>query len=87
MTPDAGLLIAVVGILVLAAALIALVYVSEARLRQVAAEQRRLHLQQANIIAMLLRAGFRGPRAGRDWGDSGHLTQVRGDSSDGYSGQ
>jgi hypothetical protein len=86
-THDVGLLVAVAGILVLAAALVALVYVSEARLRQVAAEQRRIHLQQSNIIAMLLRAGFRGPRAARDWGDSGNWTQVRGDSSDGYSGQ
>lgn len=74
---DVGLLIAVAGILVLAAALIGLVWVSEARLKQVAIEQRRLHLQQANIIAMLLRAGFRGPRAPRDWGDSGRWTQIR----------
>lgn len=74
-------LVAVAGVIVLTGAIIALVYVTEARMRHIAAEQRRIHLQQANIIAMLLRAGFRSPSAARDWGDSGHWTQVR-DSSD-----
>ena len=80
MIGDVATIVAVVGILVLAAALIALVYVSEARMRGIVEAQRRIHLQQANIIAMLLRAGFRGPRAGLDWGDSGHLTRVAGES-------
>lgn len=75
------LIIAVAGVLVLTAAIIALVYVTEARMRAIASEQRRIHLQQANIIAMLLRAGFRAPSASRDWGDSGHWTQVRQDDS------
>jgi hypothetical protein len=79
---EAPTIIAVAGILVLAAALIALVIVSESRLKQVAEEQRRIHLQQANIIAMLLRAGFRSPSAQRDWGDSAHWTRVRQDASD-----
>jgi hypothetical protein len=71
-----AIIVAVAGVLVLTAALIALVYVSEARLRHVVVEQRRIHRQQANIVAMLLRAGFR-PPSQRDWGDSGHWTQVR----------
>lgn len=75
------IVVAVAGVLVLAVALIALVHVTEARMRALLAEQRRIHAQQANIIAMLLRAGFRAPSASRDWGDSGHWTQVR-DSSD-----
>lgn len=75
------LIVAVAGVIVLTAAIIALVYTTEARMRAIAAEQRRIHMQQANIIAMLLRAGFRAPSAARDWGDSGHWTQIR-DSSD-----
>ena len=80
---DLPVIIAVAGILVLAAALIALVWVSEARLRHVADEQRRIHMQQATIIAMLLRAGFRAPGSQRDWGDSAHWTMVRQDDSGG----
>lgn len=71
------LIVAVAGVVVLTGAIIALVYVTEARMRAVVEEQRRIHLQQANIIAMLLRAGFRGPREGLDWGDSGSWTRVR----------
>lgn len=38
---------AVAGVIVLTAAVIALVYVTEARMRAIAVEQRRIHLQQA----------------------------------------
>lgn len=69
--------VAVGGLLVLLGALVALVSVTDRSLRHIATEQRRIHLQQATIIAMLLRAGFRGPRQGLDWGDSGSWTQVR----------
>lgn len=37
---------------------------------------RKLHLQQANIIAMLLRAGFRPAKGRPDWNDDAHETQV-----------
>lgn len=75
--------VAVAGVLVLAGAVIALVFVTEARMRALADEQRRIHLQQANIVAMLLRAGFRSPSAQRDWGDSGHWTRaMRSDADD-----
>ncbi len=83
MTLDATTL-AAAGLLVLVAALIALVCTVNRQLRFLLDEQRRIHLQQANIIAMLLRAGFRGPREGVDWGDSGSFTQVRhGNGTDG----
>lgn len=71
------LIVAVAGVVVLTGAIIALVYATEVRMRFIASEMRRVHLQQANIIAMLLRAGFRGPREGLDWGDSGSWTRVR----------
>lgn len=71
------LALAVAGLLVLLGALIALVILTDRRMRHLADEQRRIHLQQATIIGMLLRAGFRGPRQGLDWGDSGSWTQVR----------
>lgn len=76
MTVDARVAMGVAGLIILSVALVALLVIADRRLRELAAEQRRLHLQQANIIAMLLRAGFRGPRAGRDWGDSGHSTSI-----------
>lgn len=74
---EARVAMGVAGLVILTVALVALLVIANRRLRELVAEQRRLHLQQANIIAMLLRAGFRGPRAGLDWGDSGHLTRVR----------
>jgi hypothetical protein len=63
------------GILVMAAALACALVLQDRRMRAMVVEQRRLHLQQANIIAMLLRAGFRGPKAPPDWGDSGNWTR------------
>lgn len=36
---------------------------------------RKLHLQQSNIINMMLRAGFRPPK-GKDWFDDARETQV-----------
>jgi hypothetical protein len=63
------------GILVMAAALVCALVLQDRRMRAMVAEQRRLHLQQANIIAMLMRAGFRGPKAPPDWGDSGNWTR------------
>jgi hypothetical protein len=80
------LIVAVAGVVVLTGAIIALIYVTEARMRFIASEQQRIHLQQANIIAMLLRAGFRGPREGLDWGDSGSWTRVRHGSDSERSG-
>lgn len=68
---------ALAGVIVLTVSLISLLALVNRRLVAIAAEQRRLHLQQATIVGMLLRAGFRGPSAGRDWGDSGHFTKVR----------
>jgi hypothetical protein len=78
---DPRMLLAVAGLIVLLAALVALVFIADRRLRDASAEQRRIHLQQATIIGMLIRAGFRGPREGLDWGDSASWTRVR-DSSD-----
>lgn len=75
------LALAVAGLLVLLGALIALVILTDRRLLHLADEQRRIHLQQATIIGMLVRAGFRGPRQSLDWGDSGSWTQVRGHGS------
>lgn len=69
-----------IGLLILAAAVSWLVVTTDRRLRDVARDQRLLHLQQATIIAMLMRAGFRRPSAGPDWGDSGHMTKVAGKS-------
>lgn len=46
--------------------------------RSSAVDARKMHLQQANIISMLLRAGFRPAKAKPDWHDSGHETQVMG---------
>ena len=84
MTLDVNLAVAAGGLLVMLGALIALVVLSDRRHRDVLYEMRRVHLQQATIIAMLLRAGFRGPREGIDWGDSGSFTQVRhGNGTDG----
>lgn len=37
---------------------------------------RKIHAQQANIIGMLLRAGFRPARGGLDWLDDGDKTQL-----------
>lgn len=42
---------------------------------------RKLHLQQANIIAMLLRAGFRPAKGKPDWHDNGMETQMMGAGS------
>jgi hypothetical protein len=64
------------GILVMAAALACAMVLLDRRLKAIVAEQRRIHLQQSNIIAMLMRAGFRGPKAPPDWGDSGNWTRV-----------
>ncbi len=65
-----------IGLLILAAAVSWLVVTTDRRLRDIARDQRLLHLQQATIIAMLMRAGFRRPNAPPDWGDSGHMTKV-----------
>lgn len=65
------------GLLILALAVSWLVVTTDRRLRAMSQEIRRIHLQQANIIGMLQRAGFRGPKAGPDWGDSALLTRAR----------
>lgn len=41
---------------------------------------RKIHLQQANIVAMLLRAGFRPARGKPDWFEDGEATQLPGSS-------
>ena len=75
MTLDARLLMGVSGMAVLMVALVALVFIADRRLRAIEAEQRRIHLQQATIIGMLVRAGFRRPKATHDWGDSALATR------------
>lgn len=44
--------------------------------KDIAQEMRKLHLQQGNIIAMMIRAGFRPARGEPDWGDSGDKTRL-----------
>lgn len=44
-------------------------------LRAVAADMQRLHMQQATIVRMLLRAGFRPAGTSRDWFDDPHSTK------------
>jgi hypothetical protein len=56
-------------------------YALWAELRGTRAWMRKLHRQQANIVSMLLRAGFKmGPT--RDWGDDGRRTSVMGESTE-----
>ncbi len=45
--------------------------------RDAAYSLRRIHQQQANIIAMMLRAGFRPARSSPDWFDDSHETSLR----------
>lgn len=52
--------------------------------RKIAESMHRLHLQQATIVGMLLRAGFRPHRRGKDWFDDGDETRVKGDTD--YTG-
>lgn len=49
--------------------------------REASVSARKLHLQQANIIKMMLRAGFRPPERGQDWADAALETQVLGQGS------
>lgn len=76
---------ALVCLVVLAAlcavVIVALVFIARA-LADVAGSMRKVHIQQANIIRMLLKAGFRPARHGRDWFDDGAPTQVIGQGSD-----
>jgi hypothetical protein len=48
--------------------------------RVLAVRQAKLHLQQANIVGMLLRAGFRTSKSGRDWFDDAAETRGPRDS-------
>lgn len=64
--------------LLLLVTLVSLVLIVRA-LRSVAFDMRRLHGQQATVVRMLLRAGFRPPSATLDWLDDAHKTQLRGD--------
>lgn len=75
--PIEALIVYAVLALLVAVTVVALVLVVRAS-RDIAQDMRRVHLQQANIIRMLLKAGFR-PAKGRDWFDDGGATQVRGD--------
>ncbi len=43
--------------------------------RATAEAMRKLHLQQATIVGMLIRAGFRPPSRGRDWFDNADETR------------
>jgi hypothetical protein len=47
-------------------------------LRDVGQSMRRLHQQQANIVSMLLKAGFR-PAGTRNWFDDGDSTRCSSD--------
>jgi hypothetical protein len=51
------------------------------RMRATQADARKVHLQLANIVQMLLRAGFRPAKGRLDWHDHGHETQVMGEGS------
>lgn len=75
MTPEELRTIAALIVLavLLAVTLGALVLIVSA-LRSVAADMRKLHLQQATIVRMLLRAGFRPAGTGRDWFDDPNKT-------------
>ncbi len=44
-------------------------------IRDVSESVRKLHLQQATIVGMLLRAGFRPAPRGRDWFDDADKTR------------
>lgn len=81
MTADARLILGAAGLVILAVAVVSLLVIAERRLRAIVSEQRRLHLQQATIVGMMLRAGFRGPSAARDWGDSALATKINQDSA------
>lgn len=60
--------------LLLSVTLAALVMIVRA-LRDTAGSMQRLHLQQATIVRMLLRAGFRPPSSSPDWCDDAHKTR------------
>lgn len=64
--------------LLCAVVIVALVFIAKS-LRSVATETRRIHLQQATIVGMLLRAGFRPHKGGKDWFDDGKRTRVAGE--------
>lgn len=58
--------------------IVCLVLISRS-LRTVATEMRRLHLQQATIVGMLLRAGFRPAKGRKDWYEDDHDTRLAGE--------
>ncbi len=64
----------VVLAVLLAVTLGALVLIVRA-LRDISAAVRKIHLQQASIVGMMLRAGFRPAPRGRDWFDDSDKTR------------
>ena len=44
--------------------------------RNLDTNMRRLHLQQATIVGMMLKAGFRPLKTGKDWFDDGDVTNA-----------
>ncbi len=86
LTDSAIQLAIVVGCLALlsATAIGALILIARS-MRSLAREMRRLHLQQGNIVATLLRAGFRPARGGPDWFDERLGTRVSGDTENEYT--
>lgn len=49
-------------------------------LRDLAGDMRRLSLQQATVVRMLLRAGFRPPSSTADWLEDADKTRARGET-------
>lgn len=67
--------IAVAFLAVLALAAGALVLIARSA-RSLDTNMRRLHLQQATIVGMMLKAGFRPLKTGKDWFDDGDVTSA-----------
>jgi hypothetical protein len=79
MTTELAALIVVVTLAALAGiTIVSLVFIARA-MGVTAHEMRRLHLQQGTIVAMLLKAGFRPARGGRDWSDDAARTRQVGE--------
>lgn len=78
---DAGRAATVAGLLavICLVVIVSLVFIVRS-LEGISTSQRKLHLQQATIIGMLLRAGFRPATKGPDWFDDASRTQVARDT-------
>lgn len=77
--PPEWIAVAFLAVLALAAgALIGALVLIARSARSLDTNMRRLHLQQSTIVGMMLKAGFRPLKTGKDWFDDGDVTGVAG---------